>query len=410
LTTSFDALGLSAPTLAGLAGLGFTDPTEVQSQAIPPLLAGRDALVQAPTGSGKTAAFVIPLAERCLALGPDKPFGLVLCPTRELATQGREVAAELVEPHGFRTALLIGGVGYQEQRMQLRRSPHIVFGSPGRVMDHIWEGRLDISAIGTIVIDEADELLDQGFAPEVTKLLSYLPRERQTVLVSATLPDWVKDVVKHELHDPVHIAIAKVDEVDGVIHHHILETTAKRRFDDLCRLIDDQNRGTVIVFGRTKHGVNKLEQQLSRAGYDTEPLQGNMSQPQRDRALDRFREGRVQVLVATNVAARGIDVRHVGLVVNYELPDSAELMTHRIGRTGRMGSTGMAVTLLIPEEEGKWLKLRRDGAPDLRRETTWTETERQQAAMPAPRGPRGGGRGGFRGRTSRPRRTAMRTA
>ena len=397
LITSFAALGLGALTLEGLQAMGFDEPTAVQEQAIPPLMAGRDGLVQAPTGSGKTAAFVIPMAERCLALAGDKPFGLVLCPTRELATQGRDVAAALVEPHGFRTACLIGGVGYNEQRLQLRRNPHIVFGSPGRVMDHIWEGRLDISAIGMVVIDEADELLDQGFAPEVTKLLSYLPRNRQTVLVSATLPEWVQEIVKHELSDPIHVAVAKDDSVDGTIHQHMLETTVPRRFEDLCRLLDEHRDGSAIVFGRTKHGVQKLEQQLHRAGYKTEALQGNMSQGQRDRALENFRAGKAHVMVATNVAARGIDVRHIGLVINYELPESAELLTHRTGRTGRMGADGVAITMITPEEELKWKRLRRDGAPDLRRVETWTAAEKLAAATaPAKPGRGAGGGGGFR--------------
>jgi ATP-dependent RNA helicase DeaD len=390
LTDTFDALGLSAPTLAGLGKMGISEPTAVQSQAIPPLLAGRDALVQAPTGSGKTAAFVIPIVELCAQLADRKrTVALVLCPTRELANQGADVADALLKPHGFRTACLIGGVGYAEQRMQLSQTPQIVFGSPGRVMDHIWEGRLKVDGVRVAVIDEADELLDQGFAPEVTRILSYLPSERQTILVSATLPEWVQGVIKSELHDPVHVAVDYVAEDDGVIAHRVHETTAARRFDDLCQLIDEHRDGSVIVFGRTKWGVQKLESQLKRAGVSCEALQGNMSQGQRDRALDRFRDGKVKVLVATNVAARGIDVRHIGLVVNYELPETAELLTHRVGRTGRMGADGIAVTMITPEEEMKWRRLQRGGAPDLPRKSTWTEAEKAQARKPAPARPRG---------------------
>jgi ATP-dependent RNA helicase DeaD len=390
LTDTFDALGLSAPTLAGLGKMGITEPTAVQMQAIPPLLGGRDALVQAPTGSGKTAAFVIPIVELCAQLADRKrTVALVLCPTRELANQGAEVADALLKPHGFRTACLIGGVGYAEQRMQLSQTPQIVFGSPGRVMDHIWEGRLKVDGVRVAVIDEADELLDQGFAPEVTRILSYLPSPRQTILVSATLPEWVQGVIKSELHDPVHVAVDYRAEDDGVIAHRVHETTSARRFDDLCQLIDEHRDGSVIVFGRTKWGVQKLESQLKRAGVSCEALQGNMSQGQRDRALDRFRDGKVKVLVATNVAARGIDVRHIGLVVNYELPETAELLTHRVGRTGRMGADGIAVTMITPEEELKWRRLQRGGAPDLPRKSTWTEAERAQAAKPAAARPRG---------------------
>ena len=390
MSDTFDALGLSAPTLAGLGKMGITEPTAVQAQAIPPLLAGRDALVQAPTGSGKTAAFVIPIVELCAQLGDRKrTVALVLCPTRELANQGADVADALLKPHGFRTACLIGGVGYAEQRMQLSQTPQIVFGSPGRVMDHIWEGRLKVDGVRVAVIDEADELLDQGFAPEVTRILSYLPPERQTILVSATMPEWVQGVVKSELHDPAHIAVDYKAEDDGTIEHRIDETTSARRFEDLCKLIDEHRDGSVLVFGRTKWGVQKLESQLKRAGVSCEALQGNMSQGQRDRALDRFRDGKVKVLVATNVAARGIDVRHIGLVVNYELPESADLLTHRIGRTGRMGSNGIAVTMITPEEEAKWKRLQRGGAPDLPRKSTWTAAEKALAGKPAAAGPRG---------------------
>jgi ATP-dependent RNA helicase DeaD len=247
-------------------------------------------------------------------------------------------------------------------------------------MDFIWEGRLDISELACVVIDEADELLDQGFAPDVTKILSYLPRRRQTVLVSATLPNWVRDVVEHELVDPVRIAVAGDLTAEGTIEHRIMETTGKGRFDDLRRLLDAHTDGSVIVFGRTKWGVQKLDQQLRRAGYSCIALQGNMSQVQRDRSLNKFRDGEAQILVATNVAARGIDVRHVGLVVNYELPETADLLTHRVGRTGRMGAVGAAITLITPEEEPKWRRLRRDGAPDLKRGTAWAGADRAEAS------------------------------
>ncbi|HEV3233382.1 MAG TPA: DEAD/DEAH box helicase [Candidatus Dormibacteraeota bacterium] len=391
MTDSFASLGLSAPTLDGLRRMGIDTPTPVQAQSIPPLLEGSDVLMQAPTGSGKTAAFVIPLVELCEELADKtRTVGLVLCPTRELATQGADVADKLLEPHGYRSACLIGGVGYDSQRMQLKQHPQIVFGSPGRVLDHIWEGRLDVSRLAVVVIDEADELLDQGFAPEVLKILSLLPSKRQTVLVSATLPGWVQEIVHSELHHPARIHVEFDREVEGTIEHTLYETTLKRRFDDLCHLLDSEGDGSALVFGRTKHGVQKLYSQLRKAGYKAEAIEGNMRQGQRDRALDSFRDGHAPILVATNVAARGIDVRHIGLVVNYELPETADLLTHRIGRTGRMGSDGVAVTLLTPEEEPKWQRLRRGGAPDLPRTRTWTAEERAHAESPArARGPQG---------------------
>jgi ATP-dependent RNA helicase DeaD len=407
-TITFADLGVSAPTLAGLRAMGITTPTPVQAQGIPPLLEGRDGLIQAPTGSGKTAAFVIPIVELCERLNDaTRTVALVLCPTRELASQGADVAEALLTPHGFRCACLIGGAGYEAQRGQLRRSPQVVFGSPGRVMDFIWDGRLDLSGIGVVVIDEADELLDQGFAEDVMKILSYLPSNRQTILVSATLPEWVQSVIRDELRDPVRVSVAFDPRNEGTIEHRLFETTEARRFDDLCHLLDTEGDGSAIVFGRTKWGVQKLLQQLRRAGYDAEALEGNMTQGQRERALDRFRDRRSPILVATNVAARGIDVRHVGLVVNFELPESAELLTHRIGRTGRAGADGVAVTLLTPQDEVKWQRLRRTGAPDLPRERHWTEADRARSME---RPSHGGARPRTRGRSFRPRRAQGVTA
>ena len=407
-TQSFASLGLTAPTLAGLKGMGITTPTPVQEQSIPSLIQGRDALIQAPTGSGKTAAFVIPIVELCEKLNDKKrTVALVLCPTRELATQGADVADALLSPHGFRCACLIGGVGYDAQRVQLRQNPQIVFGSPGRVMDFIWDGKLDVSGVATVVIDEADELLDQGFAPDVMKILSYLPTNRQTVLVSATLPEWVQGVVREELHDPVNVAVAYDSANEGVIEHRLFETTQANRFDDLCRLLDDNRDGQALVFGRTKWGVQKLYAQLRKAGYQVEAIEGNMTQGQRERALDRFRSRKSLVLVATNVAARGIDVKELGLVINYELPESAELLTHRVGRTGRAGLDGVAITLVTPQDESKWQRLRKGGAPDLPREEHWTAADRAQAAERPARGAgTGGGRGGQRSFRPQGRRTA----
>ncbi len=409
-TPTFSELGLSAPTLAGLQGMGITTPTPVQTQSIPALIAGRDGLIQAPTGSGKTAAFVIPIVELCEKLNDKKrTVALVLCPTRELATQGADVADALLSPHGFRCACLIGGVGYDAQRVQMRQNPQVVFGSPGRVIDFIWDGKLDVSGVSIAVIDEADELLDQGFAEDVMKILSYLPSQRQTILVSATLPEWVQGVVRQELHDPIKVAVAFDPANEGVIEHRLFETTQATRFDDLCRLLDENRDGSALVFGRTKWGVQKLFSQLRKARYEVEALEGNMTQGQRDRALDRFRDRKAHVLVATNVAARGIDVRHLGLVINYELPESAELLTHRIGRTGRAGADGVAVTLLTPQDENKWQRLRKGGAPNLPREEHWTSSDRAQAAEKPARGAGGGGRGGQRSfRPQRPRSAAAR--
>ena len=374
---------VSARVLAALTRQNITIPNRVQSEAVPALLEGRDVVMQSPTGSGKTLAYLIPLLDRIEPGGPG-PRALIVAPTRELAIQVDAVFKSLDSQ--LRTALLYGGVGYHTQMQALKRRADVVIGTPGRILDMIERRLVSLSRVEYLVLDEADEMFDAGFARDVERIigLTYSP---QTVLASATIPDWVKTMIDKHLNDPVTIRIAT--EGPSLLEHGLVRTDSGLKL----RLLSDilrQHRGT-IVFGRTKHGVRKLNRDLQRLGHRSVELQGNMAQNARDTVMQTFRNERADVLVATNVAARGLDMSHVGLVVNYDLPDSPEAMTHRVGRTARNGSTGRAVTFLTQDDHEKWAKLRRQGAPALRtldaaelsRRGGWLYVEEPAAAAPS---------------------------
>ncbi|HET6202784.1 MAG TPA: DEAD/DEAH box helicase [Planctomycetota bacterium] len=336
--------------------MGISTPTPIQSAALPPLLRGLDVVGQARTGSGKTLAFGIPAIER---LDPrDRAVQvLVLTPTRELAVQVGGVIEALGARRSIGVALIFGGRPMGAQRERLRRGAPIVVGTPGRVLDFLGQGVLRLNALKMLVLDEADEMLDMGFAPDVTRILHATPSTRQTALFSATVPDWVRNTSRRYLRDPVHVAVDPGPEDAAPIEHIAYDVPAGGKLRALCDLLDHRGEESILVFGRTKHGVRKLAHQLAEAGYPVESLQGNLSQPQRDRVMQRFRSGRVKILVATNVAARGLDVTSIGQVINYELPESSNLLTHRIGRTGRMGRRGQAITLLTLLDFEKWRDL-----------------------------------------------------
>ena len=353
---AFTALGLSERTRAALARLRIDQPVPVQLAAIPDLLAGRDVVMQAPTGSGKTLAFLLPLVERLRQAGRG-PRGLVVTPTRELAVQIDAVYRGL-DPTG-RSALLYGGVGYGTQTTALRRGADVIIGTPGRLLDLIGRGLLNLGRVDYAVLDEADEMLDSGFAPAVERLLA-MTGQRQTVLASATMPGWVSRMIAQHLVDPTHV---RVEDEERRLDHALVHVERQAKLTTLSHLL--HRRRGVIVFGRTKHGVRKLSRDLRQLGHDSVELQGNMSQSARDRVMASFRSQSSDVLVATNVAARGLDVTHVTLVVNYELPDTSESLTHRIGRTARMGGEGRALTFVTPDDATLWRRLRAQGAPDL---------------------------------------------
>lgn len=366
-TPTFTQLGAHKATVAALARRGIETPTPIQVRAIPPLLAGRDVIGQSRTGSGKTIAFGLPLVE---SVDPRQRHvqALVLTPTRELASQVSDVLASLDGGRGLRVAQLIGGRPLGPQRQALFAGAQIVVGAPGRVLDHLRQGNLNLRGLRFVVLDEADQMLDAGFAPDIERILAMTPTQRQMALFTATLPEWTIRMADRYLHDPVRVeagsgAIRPAPAIDQIIY----VVPQGRRMDALMALLDRRRdaEGTTLVFGRTKHGVRKLARQLVARGYPVAALEGNMSQNARDRVVADFRAGRAPVLLATNVAARGLDVLSIEQVINYELPESAELFTHRIGRTGRMDRKGEAITLLTPDDMPAWQKIRRNLAGKL---------------------------------------------
>jgi len=355
----FSELGLEPSILDALVRTHIDSPVLVQSQAIPPLLDGDDVVIEAPTGSGKTHAFLIPAAQGLLTSSGQGPRVLVVTPTRELAIQIDQVWKSFQT--GLRSALLYGGVGYATQTNDLRKGPDIVIGTPGRILDMIGKKLVTLSRIEYLVLDEADEMLDAGFAPDVEKILG-MTYQPQTVLASATMPEWVTRMIDKHLQQPVRIRV--LPEAESLLEHGLLRVDRGEKLQVLNRLLR-RHQGSAIVFGRTKHGVKKLNRDLKALGHDSVELQGNLSQGARDRTMESFRDQKADILVATNVAARGLDISHVGLVINFELPDTPQWLTHRIGRTARMGNEGRALTMVSPEDMPNWSKLRRQGAPEL---------------------------------------------
>jgi ATP-dependent RNA helicase DeaD len=355
---SFAEFRLSPALAAAVAALGIDTPTPIQSEVIPALLAGRDVVGQARTGSGKTLAFAIPIVARC---DPSLRAvqALVLAPTRELVIQIGAVFEQLARSRRLTVGLLYGGRSLEPEKRALAGGVQIVVGAPGRTLDHLRQGTLSLRNLRVFVLDEADEMLDRGFGPDVERILAAAPAQRQTALLSATMPDWVSRTAARHLHEPVRAQVDVGLEAPPEIRHVVYALDATRRFGALRTLLDRQGPDPIIVFGRTKHGVKKLAAKLVELGYSVAALQGNMSQNARERVMADFRSGAVRVLLATNVAARGLDIEDVEQVINYELADSPELHTHRAGRTGRMGKTGETVTLLTPEDGPKWREIER---------------------------------------------------
>jgi superfamily II DNA/RNA helicase len=363
--TSFADMGVRPRTLQALQEARITTPLPVQAEAIPPLLTGRDVVAEAPTGSGKTLAFLIPMVERLAGHRRDGGArALVVAPSRELANQIGSVLRGIDK--GLRVAMLYGGVGYGSQLNALRYSPDVVIGCPGRILDLASQGKANLSAVEYLVLDEADEMLDQGFAPDVERIIAMTPgdgpRRRQTVLTSATMPAWVQRMIDRHLVDPAIIRVAMRGE--PTLEHAILHMERANKVDTLSRLLR-RHDGSALVFHRTKHGAKGLARDLNARGHRSVELQGNLSQNARDRAVAMFRSGQADVLVATNVAARGLDITGVAVVVNYELPETPQWLTHRVGRTARNGAAGRAFTFMTREDADKWRKLRRLGAPEL---------------------------------------------
>jgi ATP-dependent RNA helicase RhlE len=410
---SFDSLGLAPSLLRAVADQGYTDPTPIQQRAIPEILAGRDLLAAAQTGTGKTAAFTLPLLHRLQAEAGDparrRVRALVLVPTRELAVQvedsvrtyGRQMA-------GLRTALIFGGVNIKPQIETLRRGVDIVVATPGRLLDHVQQRTVDLSHVSFFVLDEADRMLDMGFIRDIRRVIEKLPKQRQNLLFSATFSADIRKLAEGLLQQPATIDIAPRNSAAEAVTQRAVFVDKADKAGLLAYMISRFNWRQVLVFTRTKHGANRLTERLIRDGIPTAALHGNKSQNARLKALEGFKAGQVRALVATDIAARGLDIDQLPHVINYELPAVAEDYVHRIGRTGRAGETGEAISPVCREEYTEWRGIERL----LRRSVPAFEVEgyvprttpADAAAEPARREPRPQSerdRGG-RGRQSRP--------
>jgi ATP-dependent RNA helicase RhlE len=347
--TSFHTLGLSEPLLRDLTAAGLVVPTPIQAQAIPPALEGRDVIGCAQTGTGKTAAFVIPMIERLAALPKGPPQALILAPTRELALQISGAIEKLGRSHSISATVIVGGSDMQAQIRGLRQRPDVLVATPGRLLDHMWNGTVNLAPMKILVLDEADRMLDMGFAPQINQILDALPIERQTLLFSATIQTDVTHLVQTSLRGAVRVMITPASTTAEGVTQTVHHTSSQEKTKLLVSLLATE-RGTVLIFARTKSRVDRLGQALEQAGHRVAVIHGDRSLPQRLRALDGFKRGQVRILVATDIAARGIDVANIGHVVNYDMPNCPEDYIHRIGRTARMKMTGRATSFVTYED------------------------------------------------------------
>ncbi len=351
MAPTFADLHLSAEVLSAIDTLGFEEPTPIQAQTIPLLLAGQDVLAQAQTGTGKTAAFALPIVER-MDIARRQVQALVLAPTRELVVQVAEAMHNLGRSRGLAVLPVYGGQAYDRQLQGLRNGVHVVVGTPGRVMDHMRRGTLDLSTVRTVVLDEADEMLDMGFVEDIEFILSETPAERQIALFSATMPRRIEALARKYLRDPQHVTIAQEALTAPQTRQMYVEVQYRDKLEALTRILDLESPSSAMVFCRTKREVDDLSEALQARGYTAAAIHGDINQSQRERLLQAFRDGRAELLIATEVAARGLDIPDVTHVFNYDIPDDADAYIHRIGRTGRMGRKGDAITFVTPREMG----------------------------------------------------------
>ncbi|QJW49290.1 DEAD/DEAH box helicase [bacterium BFN5] len=329
--------------------MGFEEPTPIQEQAIPAVLAGSDLIGQAQTGTGKTAAFGIPLIEK-VKTSADRIQGIVLTPTRELAIQVAEELNKLGQYANVFALPIYGGQEIGRQIRALRKNPQIIVATPGRLMDHMERRNIRLNETKVIILDEADEMLNMGFIDDIEKILKETPETRQTLLFSATMPRAIQNLSQKFLKNPTFVSIQAKEVTVPLVEQYYIEVQDRQKFDVMCRLLDIQSPELAIVFGRTKRRVDELSEALKKRGYSAEGIHGDLTQAKRDSVLRQFRDGVIDILVATDVAARGLDVSGVTHVYNFDLPQDSESYVHRIGRTGRAGQTGSALTFVIPRE------------------------------------------------------------
>jgi len=372
--TRFEELDLDRALFRGIAAAGFTEPRPIQAQAIPAILEGRDVLGLAQTGTGKTAAFGLPVLERLLAERKPGPRVLIVAPTRELAAQISAEIRTLGKFTGLQVATVFGGVPAQKQRTALAKRPAIVVACPGRLLDLMQQGVVRLDKIETLILDEADHMFDMGFLPDIRRILAAVPENRQNLLFSATMPGPIRVLADQILRNPHVVDVAHTQPL-ATIEHALYPVNSTQKLELLEHILAGDELTSAIVFTRTKHRARRIARQLERTGHRAVALQGNMSQGQRERAMEGFRRGRYDVLVATDIAARGIDVQHVSHVVNFDMPNTTDAYTHRIGRTGRSEREGKAYTFVTSEDQDLIRKVeRRLGKPITRRRVSGIES------------------------------------
>ncbi len=349
---TFATFNLHPHILSQVTASGYKTPTPIQRESIPAILKGLDLMGLAQTGTGKTAAFVLPMLQRLMQGQRGRIRGLIIAPTRELAQQTHEAIGKLGQRSGLRSAVLYGGVSIYTQKKQLQRGIDIAVACPGRLLDHVRQRTIDLSKVEMLVLDEADQMFDMGFFPNTRQILQLLPRQRQSLLFSATMPKDVRKLANEILQKPVTVQIAADLPVQSV-KQVLFPVSQDQKTDLLMKIFKDKNPFSALIFARTKLRAERLAEQLVAAGYKADSLQGNLSQNVRQRILNAFRTGKLQYLVGTDIVSRGIDVAGISLVVNYDMPDTVEAYTHRIGRTGRAQQTGEAYSLVTREDAGK---------------------------------------------------------
>jgi len=346
---NFKKFHLNAAVDAGVTSAGYVTPTPIQTQAIPAVMEGRDVMGLAQTGTGKTAAFALPILHRLMQGGRGYVRALIIAPTRELAEQIHQAIQTLGSKTRFRSVTVYGGVNINPQIQKLRQGAEIVVACPGRLLDHIRQATINLSRLEVLVLDEADHMFDMGFLPDIRKILKRIPSERQTLLFSATMPEEIKRLAHETLRNPVTVQVGS-DSPAVTVSHAIYPVSGHLKTGLLLELLHHTDTESVLIFTRTKHRAKRLGEQLANAGYKAASLQGNLSQNRRQAALDGFRDGTFQILVATDIAARGIDVSQISHVINFDIPNTAEAYIHRIGRTGRVARSGDAFTLVTSED------------------------------------------------------------
>lgn len=380
--TTFQEMGISDPIKRAITDMGFEEASPIQEKAIPIALTGKDIIGQAQTGTGKTAAFSIPILEK---VDTSKKFvqAIVIAPTRELAIQVSEEINRLSKYMGITALPIYGGQSIERQIKALKKGPQIITGTPGRLLDHIKRKTLKLNRISVVVLDEADEMLDMGFLEDIERILKETPEEKQTLLFSATMPKPIQNLAERFMHNPELVKMKAREVTSPTVKQIYYEVNERDKFEVLCRLLDVDNPELAVIFGRTKRRVDELSDALNKRGYLADGLHGDLNQRQRDVVMNKFREGKIDILVATDVAARGIDVSGVTHVYNFDIPQDPESYVHRIGRTGRAGKTGLAITFATPRETGQIRIIEKASKGNIQRKSIPTIAEARESVQQA---------------------------